>query len=87
MMKKQIYALTVYLMVMEEFADLDAIYEDALIHLVGVRGVEALKENKLLESLTDVSCIHYATNSKGAKNDILDITLSNHWLDGLYGIP
>ena len=50
MMKKQIYALTVYLMVMEEFADLDAIYEDALIHLVGVRGIEALKENKLLES-------------------------------------
>ena len=50
MMKKQIYALTVYLMVMEEFADLDAIYEDALIHLVGVRGVESLKENKLLES-------------------------------------
>ena len=50
MMKKQIYALTVYLMVMEEFADLDSIYEDALIHLVGVRGVEALKENKLLES-------------------------------------
>ena len=50
MMKKQIYALTVYLMAMEEFADLDAIYEDALIHLVGVRGVEALKENKLLES-------------------------------------
>ena len=50
MMKKQIYALTVYLMVMEEFADLDVIYEDALIHLVGVRGVEALKENKLLES-------------------------------------
>ena len=50
MMKKQIYALTVYLMVMEEFSDLDAIYEDALIHLVGVRGVEALKENKLLES-------------------------------------
>ena len=50
MMKKQIYALTVYLMVMEEFADLDAIYEDALIHLVGVRGVEALNENKLLES-------------------------------------
>lgn len=50
MMKKQIYALTVYLMVMEEFADLDAIYEDAMIHLVGVRGVEALKENKLLES-------------------------------------
>ena len=50
MMKKQIYALTVYLMVMGEFADLDAIYEDALIHLVGVRGVEALKENKLLES-------------------------------------
>ena len=49
-MKKQIYALTVYLMVMEEFADLDAIYEDALIHLVGVRGIEALKENKLLES-------------------------------------
>ena len=49
-MKKQIYALTVYLMAMEEFADLDAIYEDALIHLVGVRGVEALKENKLLES-------------------------------------
>lgn len=49
-MKKQIYALTVYLMVMEEFVDLDAIYEDALIHLVGVRGVEALKENKLLES-------------------------------------
>ena len=48
MMKKQIYALTVYLMVMEEFADLDAIYEDALIHLVGVRGVESLKENKLL---------------------------------------
>ena len=50
MMKKQIYALTVYLMVMEEFADLDSIYEDALIHLIGVRGVEALKENKLLES-------------------------------------
>lgn len=50
MMKKQIYALTVYLMVMEEFADLDAIYEDAMIHLVGIRGVEALKENKLLES-------------------------------------
>lgn len=50
MMKKQIYALTVYLMVMEEFADLDAIYEDALIHLVGIRGVEALKENKLLKS-------------------------------------
>ena len=50
MMKKQIYVLTVYLMVMVEFADLDAIYEDALIHLVGVRGVEALKENKLLES-------------------------------------
>ena len=52
MIKKQIYALTVYLMVMEEeeFADLEAIYEDALIHLVGVRGVEALKENKLLES-------------------------------------
>ena len=49
-MKKQIYALTVYLIVMEEFADLDAIYEDTLIHLVGVRGVEALKENKLLES-------------------------------------
>ena len=37
-------------MVMEEFSDLDAIYEDALIHLVGVRGVEALKENKLLKS-------------------------------------
>ena len=37
-------------MVMEEFADLDAIYGDTLIHLVGVRGVEALKENKLLES-------------------------------------
>jgi hypothetical protein len=50
MMKKQIYTLTVYLMVMEEFADLDAIYEDAMIHLVGIRGVEALKENKLLES-------------------------------------
>ena len=50
MMKKQIYALTVYLMVMEEFADLDTIYEEALIHLVGVRGVESLKENKLLES-------------------------------------
>lgn len=52
MMKKQIYALTVYLMVMEEeeFADLEAIYEDALIHLVGVRGVKSLKENKLLES-------------------------------------
>ena len=50
MMKKQIYALTVYLMVMEEFADLDAIYEDSLIHLVGVRGVESLKENKLLDS-------------------------------------
>ena len=52
MIKKQIYALTVYLMVMEEeeFADLEAIYEDALIHLVGVRGVESLKENKLLES-------------------------------------
>lgn len=52
MIKKQIYALTVYLMVMEEeeFADLEAIYEDALIHLVGVRGIEALKENKLMES-------------------------------------
>lgn len=50
MMKKQIYALTVYLMVMKEFADLDAIYEDDLIHLVGVKGVESLKENKLLES-------------------------------------
>ena len=50
MMKKQIYALTVYLMAMEEFSDLDAIYEDALIHLVGVRGIESLKENKLLES-------------------------------------
>ena len=50
MMKKQIYTLTVYLMVMEEFSDLNAIYEDALIHLVGVRGVESLKENKLLES-------------------------------------
>ena len=50
MMKKQIYTLTVYLMAMEEFADLDSIYEDALIHLVGVRGVESLKENKLLES-------------------------------------
>jgi len=49
-MKEQIYVLAVYLMVMEVFEDLDAIYEDALIHLVGVRGVEALKENKLLES-------------------------------------
>ena len=61
MMKKQIYALTVYLMVMEEFADLDAIYEDALIHLVGVRGIEALKENKLLESCGVVNGLHLYT--------------------------
>lgn len=35
----------------------------------------------------DVSCMHYVTNSEGAKNDILGITLSNHGLDGLYGFP
>lgn len=35
----------------------------------------------------DVSCIHYVTNLKGAKNDILGTTLSNYGMDGLYGFP
>lgn len=33
-----------------ELADLDSIYEDFIVHLVGVHGLNALLEHKLLET-------------------------------------
>ena len=44
------YAEQLYLVVEEEFEGLDSIYEDSLIHLIGVFGVHILKENKMLET-------------------------------------
>jgi hypothetical protein len=40
----------VYQTVKEVFNDLDAIYEDYLIYLVGFEGYYSLLENRLLES-------------------------------------
>lgn len=44
------YANQLYFLVKEEFEGLDSIYEDALIHLIGVYGIHILKENGMLET-------------------------------------
>lgn len=44
------YATQLYFLVKEEYEGLDSIYEDALIHLIGVYGIHILKENKMLET-------------------------------------
>ena len=43
------YADTVYAIVKYECSDLDSIYEDYIIKLVGEWGLQALRENGLLE--------------------------------------
>ena len=44
------YATQLYFLIKEEYEGLDSIYEDALIHLIGVYGIHILKENKMLET-------------------------------------
>ena len=44
------YITQLYFLVKEEYEGLDSIYEDSLIHLIGVYGIHVLKENKLLET-------------------------------------
>lgn len=43
------YADQLYELVKEEFKGLDAIYEDALIHLIGIYGLYLLREHNLIE--------------------------------------
>ena len=40
----------VYEVIVEEFEGLDAVYEDAIIHVIGTYGLDLLVQNKLLES-------------------------------------
>lgn len=40
----------IYELIKEEFEGLDAIYEDAIIHLIGIYGLTQLMEHNLVES-------------------------------------
>lgn len=44
------YVILIYGALKDEFGRLDSIYEDAIIHLVGVLGLQILKENNLIET-------------------------------------
>ena len=44
------YAKYVYSVLKHECANLDSIYEDYITYLVGVTGLNALKENQLIEA-------------------------------------
>ena len=46
----EVYAKEVYEIVKEEFKDFDAIYEDAIVYLVGTVGLNILRMNGLVES-------------------------------------
>lgn len=50
MNEKQAYVNHVYQILVEDCSGFDSIYEDVIVLLVGVKGLEALKENKLLET-------------------------------------
>ena len=49
------YITQLYFLVKEEYEGLDSIYEDSLIHLIGVYGIHVLKENKLLETCSVIN--------------------------------
>ena len=55
MNEKQAYVNRVYQILVEDCSGFDSIYEDAIILLVGVKGLEALKENRLLETCSVVN--------------------------------
>ena len=40
----------IYDLIKEEFEGLDAVYEDAIVHLIGVYGLTQLIKHKLVES-------------------------------------
>lgn len=40
----------IYEIIKEEFEGIDAIYEESIIHMVGVFGLDLLKKHRLLES-------------------------------------
>ncbi len=40
----------IYELIKEEFEGIDAIYEESIIHMIGVFGLDLLKEHRLLES-------------------------------------
>ena len=40
----------IYDLIKEEFEGLDAVYEDAIIELIGIYGLNLLVQNKLVES-------------------------------------
>ena len=40
----------IYEVILEEFAGLDAVYEDAIIELIGTYGLNLLIQHRLLES-------------------------------------
>lgn len=40
----------IYELIKEEFKGIDAIYEESIIHMIGVFGLDLLKEHRLLES-------------------------------------
>ena len=44
------YAKQVYEILKKETEDMDAIYKDYILHLVGYSGLDALLENRLLET-------------------------------------
>ena len=50
MNEKQAYVNRVYQILVEDGSGFDSIYEDAIVLLVGIKGLEALKENRLLET-------------------------------------
>lgn len=45
----------IYDYVKENTVGFDAVYEEHIIHLVGVRGLDILKENRLIESCGIIS--------------------------------
>lgn len=53
---KQPFIDFVYNIVKMETKDLDSVYEDYIINLVGVKGLNALIENKLVEGCGIVNC-------------------------------
>ena len=44
------YVEMIYELVKETFADFDAVYEDALIQLIGTFGISVLQKHNLIES-------------------------------------
>ena len=50
------YVEMIYELVKETFVDFDAIYEDALIQLIGTFGISVLQKHGLIEGCGIVNC-------------------------------